>query len=438
MLNLLRALIPAPILDIYHRTLAWLAAVVYRHPSRELILVGVTGTNGKTTTSYYIAKALEASGFQTGCSTTAIVKVGVREWLNTTKMTMPGRFALQRLLRQMVQAGCRYAVIETSSQGLIQHRHEGLAYDVAVFTNLTPEHIEAHGGFEAYRAAKRRLFEHLVTLPSKKLGGVVVPRVAVLNAESSEAAFYASTPGLADVRWYGLGSAQGLNATEVALDGRGSTFTVSDVRVCLRQPGRYNVENAMAALATCQALGVDLAGAAERLGSIERVPGRFDRVEEGQSWTVIVDQAPEPESFRKLYEALSFIQRKKVIHILGSCGGGRDVARRPILGRLAAERADMVIVTNEDPYDDDPMEIIEQVARGAEEGGKVRDRDLFTVLDRKEAMKKAMSFAQEGDLVVMTGKGCEAWMCVANGKKLPWDEVGFAREAIRAELQRRS
>lgn len=437
MLNLLRALVPAPILDIYHRTLAWLAAVAYGHPSRELVVIGVTGTNGKTTTSYYLAKALEASGFQTGCSTTAIVKVGVREWLNATKMTMPGRFALQRLLRQMVQAGCRYAVIETSSQGLIQHRHQGIAYDVVVFTNLTPEHIEAHGGFEAYRAAKRRLFEHLVTVPEKRIANGV-SRVAVLNAESTEAAYYAATPGLKEVRWYGLGSAQGLNATDIALDERGSTFAVGGVRVCLHQPGRYNVENAMAALATCHALGVDLSGAAERLGSIERVPGRFDRVEEGQPWTVIVDYAPEPESFRQLYEALSLVPRKRVIHILGSCGGGRDVARRPILGRLAAERADIVIVTNEDPYDDDPMEIIEQVAGGAEEAGKVRGQDLFTVLDRKEAMKKAMALAQEGDLVVMTGKGCETWMCVANGKKLPWDEVEFAREAIRAEQQRRA
>lgn len=457
LLNTFRALVPAPILDLYHRALAWLAAVAYGHPSRELVVIGVTGTNGKTTTAYYLAKALEASGFQTGCSTTAIVKVGARESLNTLKMTMPGRFALQRLLREMVRAGCRYAVIETSSQGLIQHRHKGIAYDVAVFTNLTPEHIEAHGGFEAYRAAKRKLFEHLVRLPEKRIayrvshidkggatryglrdtGNEIVPRVAILNAESPEAAFYASTPGLQDVRWYGLGSAKGLNASHIALDERGSTFQVNGMDICLRQPGKYNVENAMAALATCEALGVDMKEAALKLGMIERVPGRFDRIEEGQTWTAIVDYAPEPESLRKLYEALALVPHTRLIHVLGSCGGGRDIARRPVLGRMAAEHADIVIVTNEDPYDDDPVEIIRQVADGAEAAGKVPNKNLFTILERKEAIEKAMSLAQDHDLVVMTGKGCETWMCVANGKKLPWDEVSTAREAIRRELERR-
>ena len=154
MIQLIRNITPSIVIDCYHRTLSWFAAVWYGHPSRELIVVGVTGTNGKTTTAYFIAKALEATGERSGCTTTALFKIGTKEWLNDKKMTMLGRFQLQKMLRDMVSAGCRYAVIETSSQGIVQHRHRHIAYDVAVFTNLTPEHVEAHGGFEKYKQAK--------------------------------------------------------------------------------------------------------------------------------------------------------------------------------------------------------------------------------------------------------------------------------------------
>lgn len=418
MLRQLKALIPAPLIGAYHYALARLAQVIYGNPSKHLTVIGVTGTNGKTTTTYLIAKALEASGHQTGCTTTAIMKVGEKEWLNKTKMTMPGRFFLQRMLRDMVKAGCKYAVIETSSQGLIQHRHIGINYDLAVFTNLTPEHIEAHGGFENYKRAKRRLFEVVDT--------------AVLNADSDFIDYYAQTPNLKKVEWYSVRAKKGLHPESVTLDGNGSSFMVEDVPVRINQPGEYNVANAMAALAVCKHYGVDLKSAAKKLEEIETVPGRFQRVEAGQPWTVVVDYAPEPESFQRLYDALDLVPKQRVIHILGSCGGGRDVARRPILGELAAKKADIVIVTNEDPYDDDPKMIIDQVADGAVKGGKRDGQNLFRVTDRREAIFKAMAMAKEGDLVVMTGKGCEPWICLDNGRKMPWDEVAVATEAIQA------
>jgi len=347
-------------------------------------------------------------------------------------MTMPGRFFLQRMLRQMADAGCRYAVIETSSQGLIQSRHIGIAYDVAVFTNLHPEHIEAHGGFENYKRAKRRLFEYVARLPEKMLDGMMVPRAAVLNADDAHADYFATTPGLKRVEWYGLDRARGLAAQEVKLSGDGSYFRVDGIEVHMRLPGRYNVENAMAALAVCRVLGVDLEKAAVKLGQVESVPGRFDRIELGQPWTAIIDYAPEPGAFTRLYETLALLPHKRIIHVLGSAGGGRDVSRRPILGRMAAENADVVIVTNEDPYDDDPKQIIEQVAAGAVAAGKIHGENLFTVLDRREAIFLAMKQAQAGDIVVMTGKGHEPWICVADGKKIPWNERGVAEEAIRA------
>lgn len=453
MLYQLKALVPESFLAIYHRVLARVSAIVYRNPSRELIVIGVTGTNGKTTTSFYLARALEASGFCAGCTTTALMKIGKKEWINKTKMTMPGRFFLQKMMREMVSAGCRYAVIETSSQGLMQGRHLSIAYDVGVFTGLTPEHIEAHGGFENYKKAKRLLFEHVGRRRLKTIDGKTVVKGAVLDADSIHGEYYAGALGSgppaplkggseAIKEWYGIKNRRGWYAEQITLEATGSHFVLRDgqdssiqVPVHLNQPGDYNISNALAALATCKLLGVDLFAAAKRLGEIATVPGRFERIDVGQPWTVIVDYAPEPESFRQLYRALAVIPRERTIHVLGSCGGGRDIARRPILGELAATNADIVIVTNEDPYDDNPQEIIEQVASGARGAGKIDGENLFLVENREEAIFQAMALARPNDLVVMTGKGCEPWICIADGKKVPWDEAGTAREAIQAALK---
>ncbi|MBP7134337.1 hypothetical protein KBA73_03915, partial [Patescibacteria group bacterium] len=220
----------------------------------------------------------------------------------------------------------------------------------------------------------------------------------------------------------------------IQLHGNGSDGEIDSHPFHVSLPGQFNVENALAALATVQVLGLDWVCAAEGLSKVTRVPGRVERVEEGQPWTVLVDYAPEPGSLRRLYEVIDLIPHKRLIHVLGSCGGGRDVARQPILGRMAGEKADVVIVTNEDPYDDDPWEIIHRVASGALEVGKKKDESLFEILDRREAIQAAMAQARPGDLVVMTGKACEPWMCMANNQKVPWDEVTVAREAIKLAL----
>lgn len=431
-LTRIKSVIPTPLLTAYHWALTWIAAARYRFPSNELIVIGVTGTNGKTTTSYFIAKALEGLGVKTGCTTTALLKVADREWLNSTKNTMRGRFFLQRMLREMVDAGCAYAVIETSSQGLVQYRHVGIKYDVAVFTNLTPEHIEAHGGFENYKRAKKLLFTHVANRPEKKIQGKHIPISFVANAESEHAHFYVETvPPPEQVYWYStqMGS-EGFVAEDIRLYADGSDFRLNGQAVHVGLPGQFNVENALAALATVEALALPLAPAIAALGRVTRVPGRVERVEAGQSWKVLVDYAPDPESLRRLYEMLTLIPHRRLIHVLGSCGGGRDIARQPILGQMAGRKADIVVVTNEDPYDDDPWEIIHRVAAGAAEVGKEAGKSLYQILDRREAIQTAMQLAGPEDLVLMTGKACEPWMCVSNDQKIPWDEVGTAREAI--------
>ncbi|MBI4138585.1 UDP-N-acetylmuramyl-tripeptide synthetase [Candidatus Uhrbacteria bacterium] len=439
MFHRLKSRIPGAWLLPYHRALSWLAAAMYGHPSEKLIVIGVTGTNGKTTTTYFTANALEASGSPTGCTSTAVFKVGDREWLNDTKMTMVGRFALQRLLRGMVDAGCLFAVIETSSQGIVQHRHANINYDLMVFTNLTPEHIEAHGGFEKYKQAKLDAFRHTARSPRKVFNGKTIQKVAVLNARDASSAAFA-LPEFDRIFWYGTDGTAGadLVATGIRLEDRSAAFDVRGIPATIRMPGRVNVENALAALSVCEILGVPLAAAASALSEIERVPGRFERIEEGQPWTVIVDYAPEPESLERLYDTLSSVSRNRLIHVLGSAGGGRDVARRPIIGRMAGERADVVIVTNEDPYDDDPRRIMEQVADGAREVGNIDGQNLFIIEDRRDAIREAMRRAAPGDLVLLTGKGSEQAICVAGGRKIPWDEREEARKAIREVVGGRS
>jgi len=439
MLHRLKKIIPESWLGNYHRVLSFVAAWRYGFPSEKLIVIGVTGTNGKTSTSILIGKILETGGVQVGVATTALFKIGAREWLNDKKMTMLGRFALQKLLRQMVEAGCKYAVIETSSQGIVQHRHRAINYDVAVFTNLTPEHIEAHGGFENYKQAKLQLFHQLVVSKIKKINGVQIEKTIVANADDAHAkdflAFSAPKRFIFTIR--GDARDDGFTppmipcvADQVKLLPMASQFTVRGVNFELPLPGKYNISNALAAIAVGFRFGYEFSLMAEALKKVTLIPGRMEFIEAGQDFKAVVDYAVEPVAMAKLYEVIDAIKPNRLIHILGSCGGGRDVSRRPILGEMAGKRADIVIVTNEDPYDDDPMEIIQQIAEGARKAGKIDQKNLFCIMDRAEAIREAVSLAQKDDLILLTGKGCEQAICVADGKKIPWDDRKKLRDAI--------
>ncbi len=428
-------MIPAPVLGAYHYALAVVAALAYGRPSRKLVVIGVTGTNGKSTTTEYVGRILESAGHRVGWTGTTSFKVADREWTNDRKMTMLGRFATQRLLADMVKAGCEYAVVETSSQGIAQSRHVGIDYDVAVFTNLTPEHIESHGGFENYKKAKGRLF---AALPKgrRKSGQ---EKVSVVNVDDAHAEYFLSFD--ADEK-IGFGLKNGradIFATDVAMSSKGTTFSVDTQRLSdsatqrlsfsISPIGRFNLMNALAAIAACRAVGLSWEKIQAGIASLRPVPGRFESIAEGQPFSVIVDYAPEPAALSALYDALDLIDHGRIIHVLGSTGGGRDVARRRVLGEMAAEHDDVVIVTNEDPYDDDPMGIVREVAEGAR-GRRVEGKDLFLILDRQEAIDKAVELAEPGDLVLLTGKGCEPVMAVANGRKIPWDDRDAARKAL--------
>ncbi|MFA6603242.1 MAG: UDP-N-acetylmuramyl-tripeptide synthetase [Patescibacteria group bacterium] len=439
----LKKLVPARFFDVYHLVLAYFAAWRHGFPSEKMIVIGVTGTNGKSTTANLIARILEEAGEKVGLTTTVNFRIAGQDWLNDTKMTMLGRSRLQALLARMVAAGCRYAVVETSSEGVKQHRHAAINYDAVVFTNLTPEHLESHGGFENYKRAKGELFRHLTARPVKRFGGREIVKTSVVNLNDPHAGYFlsfaapkkigyrAELPGRSAV-------AAAVDETTVATDVRvtteGSAFSVGGAAFLLKLLGAFNVENALAAIAVTSSLGVPLATAARALAKIEVVPGRMEFIAAGQPFAVLVDYAPEPESFRKLYEAVALFPKKRIIHVLGSCGGGRDRDRRPVLGRLAAEHADIVIVTNEDPYDDDPLEIIREVAAGARAAGKRERESLFLVPERHEALRQAVDLAAPGDLVIATGKGAEQAIVGAHGARQPWDERVELRRLIARRL----
>lgn len=444
--RLVRKMVPESLINRYHYALARAAAVLYKHPSNDLVVIGVTGTNGKSSTTEFIGRILEHAGARVGWTGTASFKIAEQEWTNDQKMTMLGRFQTQKMLRTMVRAGCTYAIVETSSQGISQSRHVGINYDVVVFTNLTPEHIEAHGGFENYKQAKKQLFVHTKHSRRKKIQGNVFEKTAVVNMMSPYASEFLSI-GLD--RSFGFGidsytmdasedrplSIVPVIAQDVVYAPNSIGFVLSGLHFHVPLVGRFYLENVLAAISVGRALGLDWEALRDAVANLETIPGRFERIEEGQSFSVVVDYAYEPAALNAIYETIKLFAHKKIIHVVGSAGGGRDVARRSILGRMCADMDDIVIVTNEDPYDDDPQMIIDQVADAAVEAGKKEGIDLFRVPDRGEAIEKAINLASPGDLVLITGKGCEPVMAVADGKKIPWDDRVSARAALHKQGQ---
>ncbi|MFA5124586.1 MAG: UDP-N-acetylmuramoyl-L-alanyl-D-glutamate--2,6-diaminopimelate ligase [Patescibacteria group bacterium] len=434
MLAKIKKVIPVSWLNTYHKCLALLANIIYGRPSEKMIVIGVTGTNGKSSTVSLIAEILEGAGYKVGAASTTLFKIADKEKLNDKKMTMLGRLALQRLLSQMVSAGCQYAVIETSSQGIEQYRHLGIHYDVCVFTNLTPEHIEAHGGFENYKNAKLKLFQHLEDSPVKIIAGRKITKAIIANGDDGYAKEFLNFQ-VDKKTIFGLADSNQIKAENVSYQPNGVGFTVGDEKFDLKLFGRFNIYNSLAAIAVAQSQGVALAQCRGSLEQVAGVPGRMEFIAVGQPFKVLVDYAPEPESMRQLFATVKDHQLvgtdNKIIHVFGSCGGGRDISRRPILGELSAKNSDVCVITNEDPYDDDPQMIIDQVAEGASKSGKLEGENLFRILDRREAIKFALDLAQAGDLVLLTGKGSEQAICVANGRKLKWDERGVVRELLK-------
>ena len=424
------------VVDRSQAALATAACWWYGDPSRELGVVGITGTDGKTTTSFLAAAALRAAGISAGIITTAGIRIGDLDSFNPEHITTPEAPQLQRTLRAMVQAGDRAAIVETTSHGLALGRVGGTAYDIAIFTNLTHEHLEFHGTFEAYRDAKLSLFRRLGRGPDKRLDRPW-PSTAIVNRDDPATPLFEAAAVEAGVHSISFGKAASadIRATSVAEDARSLRFDVTTPRwqgsLALQLAGRFNVHNALAAIALGEALELDPEAVRAGLAGVRGVPGRMERVDQGQPFGVVVDYAHSPASLEKVLDLLAALAAARgggVIAVFGSAGE-RDVKKRPMMGRVAGERCRLVILTNEDPRDEDPEAILEQIAVGAEAAGLRRGVDLQCIADRQEAIAVAFERARPEDWVLLAGKGHERSIITRSGIE-PWNERDAAVSAL--------
>tara|TARA_Y100000310_G_C20598182_1_gene771603 strand:- start:174 stop:1421 length:1248 start_codon:yes stop_codon:yes gene_type:complete len=405
----LRKLTPEWILNIYHFKLALLGAIWYGFPGKKIKVIGITGTSGKTTVVNMTTKTLEQAGHNVASLSSIKFKIKDKEWENKLKMTMPGRMKIQKFLKAAVKEKCDYAVLEVTSQGIKQYRHKFINFNTVVFTNLSPEHIESHKGFENYRNAKLKLFQdckniHIINLDDKNSEYFLkyqAKKKIGYTIDSNDSSF------------------ETIQAKDIQTQDNVS-FKVEDVQFNLNLLGKFNIYNALASISIAKSQGISLDICKQALENVSGIPGRMETVI--KSPRVVVDYAHTPVALEKVYRTLSR-QGSRMICVLGSCGGGRDKWKRPILGEIASQYCQEIIVTDEDPYDENPEAIIDSVIQGTRGKG-------IKVLDRREAIKKSLQLARPDDTVVITGKGSEPWICLAKGKKLKWDD----REIVKQEF----
>lgn len=430
MKKILRSLIPEKILFKYHSLKAYIACLFFNFPSREIVLIGITGTKGKTTTANFLWSVLEGAGIKTGLIGTANIRIAEEEFMNDYHMTMPKPWIIQKLLRKMIMKGCTHVVMEVTSEGLKLNRDRGLYFDVAIFTNLTPEHLPSHGGsFEKYKEMKGKLFASLSKHKNKIINGNEIKKVILTNADSEHQEYYYNFDADKKIT-YGI-SAGEVQAQNIYQDIRGVDVTVLNNRYHIPILGTFNVYNVLPAIALANYWGIRNEKIQAGISSLTVIPGRMEIMTLNDPATIIVDYAHEKVSMNGLLDTAKLIKTpsQKIIVILGAEGGGRDKAKREHMGRAVGLKADYVIVTNVDPYEDDPQEIIEGVAKFAELEGKVRGETLFTIEDRRKAIEKSIKIATAGDIVLVTGKGSEQSMII-DGKMIPWDDRKVIREIL--------
>jgi UDP-N-acetylmuramoyl-L-alanyl-D-glutamate--2,6-diaminopimelate ligase len=418
---------PQIVAEDTRRALALMSASFFGHPSRDLTVVGVTGTDGKTTTTTMIQQMLIHSRRKSGSMSTVDIRVGDRVDLNDSRQTTLEALEIQEQLAGLRDGGIKYAVIETSSHGLALERVLGIDYDVAVFTNIAHEHLDFHKTIEAYREAKASLID--LTAKSFDKG---VTKTAILNRDDPSYAYLVNR-GIARRITYGVQMEADLKADEVEATVEGlrikAVTPVGPLDLRLRLSGRWNAANALAAAATGVALGLSLEEIREGLESFTGVSGRMERVELGQPFSVVIDYAHTPQSLEKVLRELRPITRGKLIAVFGSAGD-RDREKRPWMGEIAARLSDYAVFTNEDPREEDAMAIIDEIAAGAEEVGWSEGDNYARIEDRRQGIAHAVRRARPGDTILLAGKGHERSILIGRGKQ-DWNERAAAEDAIR-------
>lgn len=418
----IKRITPDFILSGYHFGWAFLAALRYGFPSKKLKVIGVTGTNGKSTTVAMMAAIFKEAGCRVAVSSSINFEVAGDVRKNSLANSMPGRFSIQRLLAEAVAAKCDYAIIEVTSEGIKQHRHRFIDFTGAVFTNLTPEHIESHGSFENYRTEKLKLFS-------------AAKGFHVINIDDENAKYFLE-PKAAKKYGYTLkdsalplgASVSVIKARDIVSKDGGVAFSVNGMNFYVGIPGEFNVANALAAIGAAMSQGFGLAVCEQALRKFNSLPGRMEKVADRPR--VFVDFAFTPNALEKVYSALSANCKGaggKLICLLGACGGGRDKWKRPILGKIAARHCDEIILTNEDPYEEDPRSIIDMVKAGVIEANFPAGH-IHQIIDRREAIQKSLELADPRDTIILTGKGSMSWTYLSGGKKIPWNEKEIVLE----------
>lgn len=411
--------------------LAPIAATFYDHPGRALGVVGITGTKGKTTTTELVSRVLEGGDHSTGLIGTLDFKIGPRQWPNDTRQSTPEALEIQQMLREMVAAGCDYAVVEATSHALSQrwNRLGGCDFDVAVFTNVTHEHLDFHGSVEQYRQDKARLFE---MLGENEASGR--EKWAIVNADDPfHQLFLDAAPASARRLTFGVTAKADVRAEDVQASAAGTRARLvtpwGNGELHLRLPGLFNLINGLAAISVGLSQGVTLERCAAALAAVAGVRGRMQPVVLGQPFAVLVDYAHNPDSFEQVMSMLRPLTQGRMIAVFGSAGE-RDRAKRPMQGEIAARYCQYLVLTDEDPRGEDRETILHEIAEGARRAGLQPDSGYVCIADRAEAVRHAIRAAQPGDLVLLLGKGHEGSIQY-DGKSIPWDEAAEASAALR-------
>jgi UDP-N-acetylmuramoyl-L-alanyl-D-glutamate--2,6-diaminopimelate ligase len=432
MLRILKKIIPKPLFEFfqpaYHFGLALLGVLIYRFPSRKLTVIGVTGTKGKTTTTELVNSVLEAAGYKTAMQNTLRFKIGDDEKRNFFKMTMPGRFSMQKFLRDALREGCTHTIIEISSEGAKQFRHKFIYPDALIFTNLAPEHIESHGSYEKYVDAKISIAKEL----ENKKG-----RAIIVNTDDKEGEKFLVL-NIQNKIPYSLHDAVAVKTNE-----QSSSFQTGKLVIHSKLPGLFNVYNMLGVIAYARFAGILEEKIKKGLEKIDFVRGRMEKISTaclpaGRDFDVVIDYAHTPDSLKAVYE--TYNSRKKIC-VLGNTGGGRDKWKREEMGKIADKYCDYIILTNEDPYDEDPVEIVEGVKKG------IKKKPCEIIMDRRAAINSAIGNALNmketcGDkykiAVLITGKGTDPCICGPDDTKQDWDDATVAREELQKVLKNKN
>jgi UDP-N-acetylmuramoyl-L-alanyl-D-glutamate--2,6-diaminopimelate ligase len=390
---------------VYHYSMAVASALFYRFPARKIKVIGVTGTKGKSSTTEIINAILEEAGYKTAVSNTIRFKVGDESTDNLYKMSMPGRFFIQRFLRQAVNVKCDFVVMEMTSQGAAQFRNKFIGIDAFVFTNLSPEHIESHGSYEKYREAKVNIARGV-----RKDGAIIV------NGEDKEAEYFLACDAQTKIKYWMK------EADPYTIHNDGIDFTWNNKPIHSPLSGLFNLSNILAAIHVARYFAISDDVIVKAIEKFSGIKGRLQKIEAGQDFTVIVDYAHTPDSLTKLYE---HFKGRRIIAVFGATGGGRDRWKRAEMGRIADEYCEEIILTDDDSYDENPAQICMEIAVGV-------TRHTPTILtDRREAIREALRHAHPGDVVLLIGKGTDPYLMGPNGKKTPWSDAKIAKEELR-------